>query len=170
MKNAINFLQGQLQGAHDLLTNTLVGLTPEQAHHSAGAKSVPIVGHLGHVVVFEDMLVNGLLKGGAPLFTSTATGISELPPQQPPWDAWAHRVKVDLSQANAYAQQVYAATNAHIGSLDDSALAQPLDLTAQGLGMQTVGSMLGALVLNTYLHTGEISCLKGLQGLKGYPI
>ena len=38
MKNAINFLQGQLQGAHDLLTNTLADLTPQQAHYSAGAK------------------------------------------------------------------------------------------------------------------------------------
>lgn len=170
MKNAINFLQGQFQGAHDLLTNTLADLTPQQAHYSAGAKTVPIVAHFGHVVVSEDMIVNGLLKHGTPLFASAPTGFSELPPQQPPWDEWGRRVKVDLKQANTYAQQVYAATNAYIASLEDDALAQPLDLTALGLGMQTVGFMLGGLVLNVYLHTGEISCLKGLQGLKGYPI
>lgn len=170
MKNAINFLQGQIQGAHDLLAGTLADLTPEQAHHAAGAKSVPIVAHFGHVVVFEDMIINGLLKGGAPLLAGTATGFNELPPQQPPWNDWGRRVKVDLAQANAYAQQVFAASNAYIATLDDSALAKSLDLTQMGLGTQTVGFMLGALVLNAHVHTGEISCLKGLQGLKGYPI
>ncbi len=170
MKNAINFLQGQLQGAHDLLAGTLADLTPEQAHHFVGGNSVPIVAHVGHVVVFEDMIINGLLKGGSPLFASTGTGLSELPPQQPPWADWGRRVKVDMALSMAYAQQVFAASNAYIATLEDSALAQPLDLTRLGLGNQTVGFMLGALVLNAHVHTGEISCLKGLQGLKGYPI
>ena len=39
MKNAINFLQGQLQGAHDLLLGTLIDLTPEQAAEKLRAVS-----------------------------------------------------------------------------------------------------------------------------------
>jgi hypothetical protein len=65
---------------------------------------------------------------------------------------------------------VYAATDAYVASLDDEALAKPLDLSMVGLGMQTMGYLLGGLVLNTHLHTGEISAIKGFQGLKGYPI
>ncbi len=39
-----------------------------------------------------------------------------------------------------------------------------------GLGEQTVGWVLSVFVLaNCDWHTGEISCLKGSHGLKGYP-
>ena len=30
--------------------------------------------------------------------------------------------------------------------------------------------LLNALVVNAAMHTGEISCVKGIQGLKGYPM
>ncbi len=170
MKNAIDFLSAELKGAHELFAATASGLTAEQAHFNAGGNTVPIVGHIGHVLVFEDMVINGMLKGGAPLMAGGKTGFSELPPQQPPWDAWARKIKVDLAQAMDYGMKVGASAEAYVASLDDSALGKPLDLSALGLGQQTVGFMLGALVLNLHLHTGEISCLKGLQKLKGYPI
>ena len=170
MKNTVEFVGAELKGAHELFAATMSGLTPEQAHHVAGGNSVPIVAHLGHVMVFEDMLVNGLLKGGAPLLAGGATGFSELPPQQPPWDVWGRKVKVDLGQAMAYAGRVSASTESYVAALDDGALAKSLDLSSIGQGTQTVGFLLRALALNLYVHTGEISCLKGLQGLKGYPI
>lgn len=170
MKSAIEFLGGQLKGAHELFAATLGGLTSAQAHHDAGGNTVPIAAHFGHVVIFEDMIINGILKGGAPLLAGGTTGFSALPPQQPPWDAWGRAVKVDLNQAMAYAATVGASAEAYVASLDDAALAKPLDLTAMGLGMQSVGFMLSGLVLNLHVHTGEISCLKGLQKLKGYPI
>ena len=44
------------------------------------------------------------------------------------------------------------------------------DLSAQGLGRRSVGWMLNALVAGHLNNmAGELSCLKGLQGLKGYP-
>ena len=170
MNNTVKFVGTELKSAHELFAATLSGLTLEQAHHDAGGNTVPIVAHFGHVVVFEDMIVNGLLKGGAPLLTGGATGFSEQPPQQPPWDAWGRKVKVDMTQAMAYAMKVTSSAEAYVATLDDAALAKPLDLSMIGQGMQTVGFMLSALVLNLYVHTGEISCLKGLQRLKGYPI
>ena len=170
MKNAIDLLSAQLKGAHELFAATLSGLTAAQAHHDAGGNTVPIAAHFGHVIIFEDMVINGMIKGGAPLLSGVATGFSELPPQQPPWDAWGRKVKVDLDQAMAYAMQVGASAESYVSSLDDAALAKPLDLVKLGLGMQTIGFMLGGLVLNLHVHTGEISCLKGLQKLKGYPI
>ena len=44
------------------------------------------------------------------------------------------------------------------------------DLSAQGLGRRSVGWMLNALVAGHLNNmAGELSCLKGLQGFKGYP-
>jgi hypothetical protein len=54
-------------------------------------------------------------------------------------------------------------------SLTEQDLARPVDMTRAGLGMWT-GWDLYALHgwRHVYLHGGEIACLKGLQGAKGY--
>jgi hypothetical protein len=70
----------------------------------------------------------------------------------------------------SYAQAVYANTDAYLSSLTVADLARLFDLSALGIGQQTVATALSMLVL---IHvgnmTGETSCLKGLQGTKGYP-
>ena len=169
MNSAATMLGSALKGAHELMLATMNGLTTEQWHHQAGGKTVPIAAHVGHVLVFEDGAIN-MLKGNHPLAMSMNTGFSELPPQQPPWDVWGRKVHADLAAVHAYGMAVTAASEAYVATLDDAALAKPLDLSMIGQGMQTVGFLLSGLVLNVHLHTGEVSCLKGLQGLQGYPI
>jgi hypothetical protein len=55
------------------------------------------------------------------------------------------------------------------GAIEDAELGRAIDLSAMALGVQSVGSLLTVVLHNILAHTGEISCLKGLQGLKGYP-
>ncbi len=51
-----------------------------------------------------------------------------------------------------------------------SDLARPLNFSALGLRDSTVQRLLlGGVIGNALVHCGEISCLKGLQGGKGYP-
>jgi len=52
---------------------------------------------------------------------------------------------------------------------NDDVLSQPCDLSSIGMGMQTKAVLIGLLLQNIHNHAGEISCLKGLQGLQGYP-
>jgi hypothetical protein len=80
----------------------------------------------------------------------------------PPWDEWARGVKVDLPALHAYSQAVFAASDEYMATLNDEAL-------DQSMGQYTLGSFLSVLVSNVNWHTGEIACLKGLQGAKGYP-
>ena len=68
-----------------------------------------------------------------------------------------------------YAQAVYAATSDYLGSASDADLARSIDLSALGLGERTVGQLCDTLLSNAQWHTGEIACLKGIQGAKGYP-
>ena len=97
--------------------------------------------------------------------------LGEMPPLGPGGDlkTWSRRVTVDLPALRRYGQAVYAATDEYVASLTPEALARPLDLSALGLGQQSVMFVLTALLVNASMHCGEISCLKGLQGLKGYP-
>jgi hypothetical protein len=79
-------------------------------------------------------------------------------------------VQIDLETLCQYAQATFAALDEQLAALSDDDLATAVDMTPVGLGQQTVGSFLTCLlVLNAAAHTGEISAVKGLQGLQGYP-
>lgn len=176
----VSLLREHFQAAIQLLEGTMEGVTPEQAHWVPPGAANPIGANYAHVVVGQDLLINGRLKDGTPLFTGTwagRTGLSELPsrpdpakPGFPDWSKWARQVKVDLAGLRAYAREVYAATDAYLVSLTYADLARAVDLSALGLGRMPVKQLLlRALLGNALTHCGEISCLKGLQGSKGYP-
>jgi hypothetical protein len=121
--------------------------------------------------MIEDSFVHSLLKGGTPLMDSSyqgKTGASALP-SMGDWSAWARSVQVDLDQAKAYSQAVYAATDTYLAGLTDADLQREVDLSHINLGKQTVGFVFTLLILNAAAHSGEISALKGINGLQGYP-
>jgi len=170
--NAVSLLREQIQQAHGFLEATMEGVTPEQAHWTPFGAANPLAATYVHAVASEDLAVNMVLKGGAPLYASSwaeKTGISEV---QPLTSAeWARRVRVDLPTTRSYAQAVHAATDGYLATLNDDDLARVLDLTNFGLGKMTVGTILNRMILGHIDNMcGEISVLKGLQGAKGYPI
>jgi hypothetical protein len=168
---ATSLLRSQLQFAHRWLEETMQGITQELAQWQPQGKAHPIGSQYIHILTGEDYLLNGIIKGAAPLMmTSHAgnAGFSE-PPPAGNRDDWAKRVTVDLETARAYAAAVYAATGAYLASITDDELNRPLDLTALGFGTETVSFVFNLILLNVYCHTGEVSCIKGLNGLQGYP-
>ena len=65
---------------------------------------------------------------------------------------------------------VFQTTDAYLATVTDAALDCPVDLSEIGKGQVTVGYALMLAAGNCYMHTGEISALKGLCGLTGYPV
>lgn len=178
--NGVAWLRELLKNANELLEGTMADVTPEQAHWIPPGTANPIGATYAHVVLSQDGAVNGLLKGGAPLFAAGwagRTGISELPPAPdrarpgfPDWSGWGRKVTLDLPAARKYAKAVYASSDEFLASLKPEDLARPVDLSFLGIGMSTVGFMISMGILGNGLsHCGEISCLKGLQGRRGYP-
>ena len=170
--DAISLLRQQFQEAHQFVEMTMQDVTAEQAHWAPPGKASPLGANYAHLVTGEDFIIQGMLKGGAPLAAAAGAGkvgVSELPPQDGAWDQWARQVKVDLPALKQYAQSVYAASDEYIASLTPDDLSRPLDLSAAGFGQQTMAFMLNIAVGHANSHMGEISCLKGLQGAKGYP-
>lgn len=176
----ISLLREQLQGAHQFLEGVLEGVTADQTNWSPPGLANPLGATYAHIVITEDGIINGSIRGAAPLFASAwagKTGFDTPPPSPnpeqpgiPDWSGWARQVQVELPALREYAQAVYAASEAHLAALSDADLNRSIDLSALGLGERTVGQLLNTILANTHWHTGEISCLKGLQGLKGYPI
>lgn len=170
-QSAVSLLRAQYGMVHSWLDGTMQGVTPEVAHSHPPGKAHPIAAHYFHIAVGEDYYILALTRGGSPLMASTyagKTGASELPPLGE-WSAWGRTVRVDLDAARSYAEAVRSALDAYLAGLTDADLGREMDLSAMGLGTQTVGFVLNLILINTAAHTGEISALKGVQGLQGYP-
>jgi hypothetical protein len=170
--HAVELLRQQIQEAHQFLEATVHDVTPKQAHWIPPGTANPLAATYVHAIASEDAAIHMVLQGTTPLFASNwadKTGVSEIQPLTT--TEWARRVQVDLPKLHAYAQAVHAATDAYLGTLSDDDLARPVDMSQFGLGQLTVGTILNRLVLGHVDNMcGEISCLKGLQGGRGYPM
>jgi hypothetical protein len=78
-------------------------------------------------------------------------------------------VKVDLPALKAYAEKVYANTDSILAGMSDDDLQTMVDVSSAGLGVLPKQVLITLLLLNAAAHTGEISAIKGVQGLQGYP-
>jgi hypothetical protein len=173
--DSVAFLREQILSTREFLEATMADVTTDQARWNAEGRALPIDAQYAHVVFSMDAGLHGLLQGAAPLAAASwagRTGFASLPPFGPgnTWEQWAQG-PFDLAALREYARAVYAATDEYLSELTPDDLARDLDLSSMGLGMRTVGWMLTTgWLLNANMHCGEISCLKGLQGVRGYPM
>jgi hypothetical protein len=173
--NGIDLCRNLIRSAHDFLEGTMADVTPEQLAWDPPGKAFGIGANYAHVLTSEDFGIQSLLRGQDPLAATTwagRVGVSELPPLGPGGDlkGWSHRNALDLGALRRYGQAVYAASDEYLASLPPEALNRALDLSRFGFGRQTVLFVLSAVLANASFHTGEISCLKGVRGAKGYPV
>lgn len=177
MKNlAVTILAELLKDAHTHFRATLDGVTEEVAHFQPEGKANPIAGTYAHLVFSEDFFIQTLIQGKTPLMEEEnwkdKTGASEVQPSE--WEnaypKWLREVKVDLEQFEKYREAVFSESEKYLESLTDEELEKEVDLSAFGMGMRKLHSVIGSMVIG---HTrdimGEISVLKGIQNLKGYP-
>jgi hypothetical protein len=176
MKNpATQILLTQLKEAHKYMDQTMDGVTNEVAAFMPPGKANPIAGTYAHLVFSEDFFCHFFLQKAKPLFDTEwkdKTGISELQPTE--WEKaypkWLKEVKVDTEKVKPYVAAVYKATEDYVASLKDEDLEKDIDMSMFGMGSRKTGEVIGMMII---MHTnnimGEISVLKGIQGLKGYP-
>jgi hypothetical protein len=175
--DAITLLREQLTEAHALLEAIMQDVTPEAAHWTPPGQANPVGATYAPVVLFEDRSINGILLHRRPLYETTwsgKTGMSELMPKQgPEWSDyadWTRCLKVNLAAVRKYAKAVYANSDQYLSSLTPDGLDTPIDLAGVGGSKVTLGHVLSRSVVGHVDNiSGEISCLKGLQGLQGYP-
>lgn len=170
--DAISLLNEQLRLAVEWSDRTMDEVTPEVAHWQPPGQANPIGANYAHAACREDVIVNALLRGVSPLFATTfagKTGLSEPPPLGPAWHEWARRLRVDLPATREYAAAVHASARDYFDVLTPEALERTVDAPLAEGSPRTVAGLLSAMIGELLQHTGEISTLKRLQGLKGYP-
>lgn len=170
----VALVQMQMRTAHNWLEGTMQQVTPAVAHWLPAGTPGSIGAQYAHVALTEDFFVQRVLRNQPLLMAGPYAGqlgLSELPPVrgEGDWGRWSRAVQVELDLLRAYARAVYSATEDYLVTLSDDTLYQAVDASDIGLGVRTAASILTMLLGNAHNHCGEISALKGMQGLKGYP-
>jgi DinB superfamily len=173
----ITFLRQDLKEAHELLEAIMADVTSEAAQWIPPGRANPVGATYAHVVLSEDRTINAMMRHQKPLYDSTwmgKLGLSQPMPIPGPdgqnYVDWTREVQLDLPAFRQYAQAVYASTDEYLATLTSEDLDRQLDLSGTGMSQGTLGWVLSRLVVaHADNIAGEISCLKGLQGLQGYP-
>lgn len=176
MLTVLQLLKEEMKNARETFEATAADIKDEHVHKDPGGKAYPLGATYAHLVFSEDVIVAGMLQGKAPLYTTDwkdKTGASSpMPAMDENWEKanfdWSKSVQVDMTKMREYAKAVYAATEAYLDTLKEEDLEKELDLGA--MGKQTVVHIVYAfLIAHTNQLTGELSALKGVHGVKGYP-
>jgi hypothetical protein len=169
--DAITVMRGQLKQAHEILEQAVGDLDSDALHRRLPGSTVHSIAAIyAHTVIGEDMLLNGVVRGGAPLYQtggwSEKIGID--PGSGRLSDDWSDAVRIeDLPTLQEYAQGVYQQSDAYLGSLSEGDL---VTMTNSPLGEMPLGAFLGNIIVwHAISHGGEVCALKGCMGGKGLP-
>jgi uncharacterized damage-inducible protein DinB len=160
---------GQFKHAHDNLNHLVKDLSDEQANFLPPGKPGTIGAQFIHVLTAADVFFH-VLQGQPPLLATSFAGKigSAGAPEPGNWGDWGRTVKVNMTEARAYAAAVQAATEAFLNGLEADKLGEEVDFSSIGLGKMPRWAAINLILFNLYAHGGEISAIKGLQDLQGY--
>lgn len=169
--NGVEAMRSAFGASYFWYDGTVAGVTEEQANYQPPGRAHSIAALAAHIQQSEDWLFSQMMQGRPPMFEAEGWGekmgipnVSRLPEED------EVRIEGGLEKLAEYQAAVRANTAAYLDGISDQDLDDELDLTAMGMGKMRRGDVITSFVLgNNFAHTGEISAIKGIQGLQGYP-
>ena len=160
-------LQQQMQSLHGTMDAAMSDCSAEVLAGKLAGSTINSVGAVyAHTIFSEDGLVNGLVRGGTPVYFAGgwAPKVGLEMPQGGMEPDWAVTLPLDIFRQ--YAAAVGKATSEYLSSATDAELERVVD---PGFAPPMPVRTLFANVLAWHLasHQGEISALKGVQGVNG---
>ena len=156
--NTVELLQFSMGTAFDILGAVVADLTQEQADWTPPGKASCIRDIYWHTLSYVDYFVRTYCIEGKGL-PETVEGRPDVLRMQ--------EVQKDLAELHEFASAVRSTVDGYLSSLTPADLDRRRHTTA---GEMNVGQMLEVyIVWHINVHCGEISALKGCQGLQGYP-
>mgnify|MGYP001104908383 CR=1 FL=1 len=155
--NTLELLQYSLDTAFDILGFVTADLTQEQTDWKPPGVASSIGSIMSHINAYVNFFVREVCIGKKyEIFTSP------LPPE-----VMMKAVQVDILDMHERTKNLRKLTSEWLSTLT------PEDLEVEvesNIGTINVGQMIEAYIIwHINVHCGEISCLKGCQGAKGYP-
>ena len=173
----VQYITGAIQDAHRFNDIAASELTEDVALWQPGGTANTIQALVAHMTMGEDNAIQRSIKGGEKLNESPAGGASlfaskgwsvELGIPTERGGQWTKGWKLNLPAFQAYRKAVHKATDEWLTTLK----VEDLDREVFWFnGPNTMAGLLRMVVIHhQLLHSGEISSLKGQQGLKGLPM
>jgi hypothetical protein len=155
--NTVELLQYSLDNAFDVLGLVTADLTQEQADWKPPGETSSITANYSHIITYVDRVLEEIL---------IPCDDSLFQVERPP-DSILQDVHVELTDLHKRAVEIKKAYQVWFSSIT------PADLDVEfntSVGPLTVGQTVELyIVWHINVHCGEISAIKGCQGLKGYP-
>jgi len=196
--NAVELLHFSMKNSFDVLDMVVSDLTQEQADWVPPGNASSISALYWHIIAYADQIVHekcmppfselpfevwsaerlttqGQVSGQIPIRFRNGWQkkvVLGLPPEDPEDFFWDIRVlsegfQIDLDALHAFAHDVANAVLKWIATLAIEDLDQQVTTP---IGDYPLGNFIAFFIIwNNNVHCGEISAIKGLQGLKGYP-
>jgi hypothetical protein len=156
--NTVELLQFSAGTAFDILSQVAADLTQEQADWKPPGTASSITDVYWHTLTYVDYFVRTYCIEGKRLPETVESRPDVLRMQE---------VETGLSELHQFAGEVRSTVQGWLSSLTPADLDRRRHTTA---GEMNVGQMLEIyIVWHINAHCGEISALKGCQGLTGYP-
>jgi hypothetical protein len=167
---ARDYLQRQFSEVRRLAGAPMQELTEECVNWEPPGTANVVSAILLHQAGTEDAIVQQALRGEPRIWDrddwAEKTGVALVPGRRGGWQELKGQT-VALAPIQAYAAAVHAATDAYLAALTDAELSREVPWPFGGT--RTVADMLALLVVHTVFHAGEVSALKGVQGVQGIP-
>jgi DinB superfamily len=163
--NATSYARLQIEEAFGLMNTCAEGMDESQYNWAPGGTCNSIAKSHVHALTSIDFFVNIVAKGGAPMFWPEHGPKAGLPAN--PLEIWGFGGSVPLVAMKEYGQAVQKAALDYIGTLTDADLDRVID--TRFFGQQSLAFVIQLIGLHSTGHAGDISAVKGMQGLKGLP-
>ncbi len=170
--DAIGLLRYQVRDTYAWLEMTVEDVSAEQANWRPPGTANSIGAVYAHTIIAADSGLSTQIHGAMPAMATDyrgQVGLSEMPPFGRDWGEWARRLHVDWALLRRYGRDVRKRVERYIDSATDAQLDMPIDMTPAGLGIWQGLDLFNLHGINHIrIHGGEIACLKGLQGGRGW--
>ena len=154
--DAAGLLRAQVHEVHRQLDAGLAASERGTGPRAPAGQSLVVALYV-HAATVEDVTVQSLLRRVAPVYETDWAGTGP-----------ARYSTADLAPVRAYAQQVFAATDAYLAELGVDGLNRRVDLVRLGQGTQTVAWVVSKfVVLQLSKIYGELASAARAQGQPG---
>jgi uncharacterized damage-inducible protein DinB len=163
------YIRKDMAYVHQYIDAVLDGITDEQFNWLPPGTINPISTIFLHLLAAEDYFIQSLIRG-EPLYWVAQEWGQKIGVQAPPeqghnWDEFKTS-RVLVSPVLTYQQAIRAATDTYLDSFSEEELDRRVAFAGDEF---SVAELLMRLIYHSACHGGEISAVKGMQGLKGLP-
>jgi hypothetical protein len=164
--DAIAYLQIEFDALRRRYGETMAGITDEQLNWTPPGTANSIGVNLLHCVAGEDLFVQQLIREKPTLWETQnwgeKIGVPVAPGGPVGWEE-ARQANLNLAAIMEFEEAVCEETLTYLNSLTPEALDRPVSFFGSE---RPVAFLLAIIIFHSFEHLGEISAIKGVQGIK----